>query len=178
MNRRSFLMTSARVAIGLLLSTAPIDCFAQKIDYHPLAFHHTHTGEDLKIRYSFKKGCSTSTEHKVNEFLRDFRTEEVYPIDMKLLGILTQIQLLSGSNGIFEIISGYRSPETNRLLRLRSSGVAQNSLHMQGKAVDIRLTDVPTRKIRHIATLIRRGGVGYYAQSDFVHLDTGEFRTW
>jgi uncharacterized protein YcbK (DUF882 family) len=178
MNRRRFLMTSAQLALGLLLSTAPIDCFAKRIDTYPLTFYHTHTGENLCINYSPKMGCTTVTQHKVNEFLRDFRTEQVHPIDPQLLEILCRIRLLSGSNGIFEIISGYRSPETNFTLHQRSSGVAQNSLHMQGKAIDIRLSDVPTRKIRHIAAQLRRGGVGYYAQSDFVHLDTGDFRTW
>jgi uncharacterized protein YcbK (DUF882 family) len=178
MHRRKFLMTSAQIAVGLLLSSAPIDCFAKRIDYHPLSFYHTHTGEKLEINYSFRKGCSNSTQHKINEFLRDFRTEQVHPIDTKLMGILSQIQLISGSSGVYEIISGYRSPQTNRLLRLRSSGVARHSLHMKGKAVDIRLTDLPTGKIRHIATLLRRGGVGYYAHSDFVHIDTGRFRTW
>jgi uncharacterized protein YcbK (DUF882 family) len=172
------MMTSAQLALGLLLSTAPIDCFAKRIDTHPLTFYHTHTGEDLRINYSPKKGCSIATQHKVNEFLRDYRTEKVHTIDTKLLDILCQIQLISGSTGIYEIISGYRSPETNQLMHEKSSGVAQNSFHMQGKAIDIRLSDVSTRKIRHIATLLRRGGVGYYAQSDFVHIDTGEFRTW
>jgi uncharacterized protein YcbK (DUF882 family) len=178
MNRRRFLMTSAQIALGLLLSTAPIDCFAKRIDTHPLTLYHTHTGENLRINYSPIKGCSSITLHKVNEFLRDFRTEQVHPIDPELLEILCRIQLISGSTGIFEIISGYRSPETNSVMHQKSSGVAQNSLHMQGKAIDIRMSDVPTRKIRHIATLLRRGGVGYYAQSDFVHIDTGDFRTW
>ena len=178
MNRRRFLMTSAQIALGLLLSTAPIDCFAKRIDYHPLTFYHTHTGENLQINYSPKKGCTYATQRKINEFLRDYRTEQVHSIDPKLLDILSKIQLISGSTGVYEIISGYRSPETNHLMHLKSSGVAQNSLHMQGKAIDIRMSDVPTRKIRHIATLLRRGGVGYYAQSDFVHLDTGDFRTW
>ncbi|MDR3631809.1 MAG: DUF882 domain-containing protein [Desulfocapsaceae bacterium] len=171
-------MTSAQLALGMLLSTAPLDCFASRIEYHPLTFYHTHTGENLQIRYSPKKGCSFSTQRKVNEFLRDFRTEQVHPIDPQLLEILTQIQVFSGSTGTYEIISGYRSPETNHLLRERSAGVAQNSFHMQGKAIDIRLTDVPTRKIQHIAIMLRRGGVGYYPESDFVHIDTGDFRTW
>ena len=178
MNRRRFLISSARLAFGLLLSTAPIDCFAKQIDYHPLSFYHTHTGENLDIRYSFKKGCTTATQDKVNEFLRDFRTEDVHHIDMKLMGILSQIQIACGSNGVFEVISGYRSPKTNHLLRMRSSGVALHSLHMKGRAIDIRLTDVPTHKIQRIATLLRRGGVGYYPHSDFVHIDTGRFRTW
>ncbi len=178
MNRRRFLTVSTRLAVGLFISTTPIDCFAKKIDSHPLAFYNPHTEEDLKIRYSLKKGCTRSTQHRVNEFLRDFRTDEVHPIDMELMGILCQIKRISGSTGVFEIISGYRSPATNRLLRQRSSGVARHSLHMKGKAVDIRLTDVPTHRVRHIAALLRRGGVGYYPHSDFVHIDTGRFRTW
>ena len=178
MNRRRFLLTSAQIALGMLLTTTPIDCFAKKITSHPLSFYHTHTGENLEINYPLKKSCPRSTKHKVNEFLRDFRTDEVHPIDVELLDILCQIQLFSGSTGVYEVISGYRSPATNRYLRLRSSGVARHSLHMKGKAIDIRLTDVPTHRIRHIATLLRRGGVGYYPQSDFVHIDTGRFRTW
>jgi len=178
MNRRRFLMTSAQLALGMVLSAAPIECFANRIDYHPLSFYHTHTGENLQIKYSPKIGCSFATQRKVNEFLRDFRTEQVHSIDPKLLEILSQIQIFSGSTGTYEIISGYRSPETNHLLRERSSGVAPNSLHMQGKAIDIRLSDVPTRKIQRIAIMLRRGGVGYYADSDFVHIDTGDFRTW
>ena len=178
MNRRRFMMTSARIALGLLLSTAPITCFAKSIDYHPLSFYHTHTGEKLEIDYSPKMGCSPSTHLKLNEFLRDFRTDQIHPIDTDLLGILCQVKMISRSSGVFEIISGYRSPETNQMLRLKSSGVAQNSLHMKGQAVDIRMSDVPIWKIRQIATLLRTGGVGYYVKSDFVHLDTGEFRTW
>jgi uncharacterized protein YcbK (DUF882 family) len=178
MDRRKFLLTSAQVAVGLLLCSNSFDCFAKKIDYHPLSFYHTHTGEKFTFDYSFTQDCSPSTRHKINEFLRDFRTEEVHPIDTSLFGILSQIQLISGSTGIFEIISGYRSPATNRLLRLKSSGVACHSLHMKGRAIDIRLTDLSTKKIRYIAMMLRRGGVGYYPHSDFVHLDTGRFRTW
>jgi uncharacterized protein YcbK (DUF882 family) len=178
MNRRGFLKTSAQLALGMLLATTPIDCFASRIDYHPLSFYHTHTGENLQVNYSFKKGCTFAVQRKINEFLRDFRTEQVHPIDPQLLNILSQIQIFCRSTGVYEIISGYRSPGTNQLLRERSAGVAQNSLHMQGKAIDIRLTDVPTRKIQHMAIMLRRGGVGYYADSDFVHIDTGDFRTW
>lgn len=178
MNRRGFLKTSAQLALGMMISTAPLECFANRIEYHPLTFYHTHTGENLQINYSFKKGYSFATQRKINEFLRDFRTEQIHPIDPALIDILSKIQIFSGSTGVYEIISGYRSPETNRLLRERSAGVAQNSLHMQGKAIDIRLSDVPTRKIQHVAIMLRRGGVGYYSSSDFVHIDTGDFRTW
>lgn len=111
-------------------------------------------------------------------FLRDFRTGEVRPIDPGLLDIISQIQSKTNSRGTVEIISGYRSPQTNNLLRNRSSGVATHSLHLEGRAVDIRITDLPTRQLRDTAIALRTGGVGYYASSDFVHLDTGRFRTW
>ena len=109
-------MTSAQIAVGLLLSTAPIDCFAKRIDYHPLTFYHTHTGENLEITYSMKKGCPTSTQYKLNEFLRDFRTDEIHPIDPNLLSILCQIQMISSSAGVFEIISGYEVAFAERYL--------------------------------------------------------------
>ena len=83
-----------------------------------------------------------------------------------------------GSRGVYEVVSGYRSPTTNAALRSNSSGVARRSLHMEGRAIDVRLSDVETADLREIALGLRRGGVGYYAKSDFVHLDTGRFRTW
>jgi uncharacterized protein YcbK (DUF882 family) len=84
----------------------------------------------------------------------------------------------AGSRGEFEVISGYRSPKTNAKLRGKSSGVAKKSLHMQGRAIDVRLTDVDSATLHDIALELKLGGVGYYRKSDFVHLDTGRFRTW
>jgi len=122
--------------------------------------------------------CSSAVRQKITAFLRDFRTEEVHPIDPGLLDILCEIQAVSDSCGTIEIISGFRSPQTNAMLRGRSRGVAAHSLHMEGRAVDVRIRDLPTRTLRAIASTLRTGGVGYYAASDFVHLDTGPFRTW
>lgn len=117
-------------------------------------------------------------QQEVNSFMRDFRTGEVRPIDPCLLDILCEIQSTTGSRGTIEIISGYRSPQTNAMLGSKSKGVATGSLHMDGQALDIRIRDLPTHTLRTAATALRRGGVGYYASSDFVHLDTGRFRTW
>jgi uncharacterized protein YcbK (DUF882 family) len=94
------------------------------------------------------------------------------------MDILLKIQKETGSKGVFEVISGYRSPQTNASLRGKSKGVAKKSFHLKGKAIDIRLSDVPTRKLRDAAISLKAGGVGYYAQSDFVHIDTGRVRTW
>lgn len=142
-----------------------------------MTFYHTHTGERLQIDYSCKE-CSRATRKKLNSFLRDFRTGDVQPIDTELLDIIHGIQLNSGCKGTVEIISGYRSPKTNKLLRSRSNGVAAKSLHMKGQAVDIRLSGLDTKKLRDIAISLQKGGVGYYAKSDFVHIDTGRVRTW
>lgn len=114
----------------------------------------------------------------MNHFLRDFRTGEVHTIDPALLDVLFDLRTLADRDDVFQIISGYRSPTTNSQLRRKSGGVAKRSLHMDGKAVDIRLTGFPTRKLRDLALSLQCGGVGYYASSDFLHLDTGRVRFW
>jgi len=175
-SRRRFLVTAAQAATGLLICP-PLTCWAREPNEYALTFFHTHTEECLKVLHTPGQ-CSNSVQKKIKMFLRDFRTGDVHPIDPKLLDILCRIQADTGSRGTIEIISGYRSPHTNKLLGHTSSGVAAKSLHMKGQAVDIRITDLPTPELRKTATALRSGGVGYYAKSDFVHLDTGRFRTW
>jgi uncharacterized protein YcbK (DUF882 family) len=102
----------------------------------------------------------------------------VHAIDPAVLDLLHELTRVTGSTKPFQIISGYRSPVTNEMLRGKSEGVAVGSLHMVGQAVDIRLADVPLLKLKSAALSIRRGGVGYYPDSDFVHVDTGRVRTW
>ena len=114
----------------------------------------------------------------INHFLRDFRTGDEMTMDPSLLDLLHTVYGRTGSSGHFEIISAYRSPKTNEMLRGRSNGVAKRSQHLLGKAIDVRLTDVPIDKIRKVAYELGVGGVGFYRKSDFVHLDTGRFRTW
>jgi uncharacterized protein YcbK (DUF882 family) len=144
---------------------------------HLLSFYHTHTGERMEVEYH-PRSCSPELLSQINYFLRDFRTGEVHPIDQRLLAILCMLQDSTQTSGAYEIISGYRSPSTNSKLRKTSSGVAKKSLHMKGQALDIRITDFNTAKLRDLAIALRRGGVGYYAKSDFVHLDTGRVRFW
>ena len=175
-SRRRFLVASAQAAAGLLICP-PLNCWAREPRKYPLNFFHTHTEECLKILHT--PGCCSSTvQKKIKIFLRDFRTGDVHPIDPTLLDLLCKIQRVTGSRGTIEIISGYRSPQTNYILSHETSGVAKHSLHMKGQAVDIRITDLPTLQLRNTAEALRIGGVGYYASSDFVHLDTGPFRTW
>ncbi|MCB1858407.1 MAG: DUF882 domain-containing protein [Gammaproteobacteria bacterium] len=143
-----------------------------------LAFYHTHTGESLSLVYHDGQDYLSDSLESIDNYLRDFRTGEIQSIDRKLLDQLFAVKQLTGSRGVFEVISGYRSPKTNAALRGKSGGVAKKSLHMQGRAIDVRLTDVPSTSIRKVALALQSGGVGYYHKSDFVHLDTGPFRTW
>jgi uncharacterized protein YcbK (DUF882 family) len=99
-------------------------------------------------------------------------------MDPGVFDILFEIQQRTGSTGVFEVISAYRSPETNEMLHSNSGGVARNSQHLLGKAIDVRLTDLDTAKLRDIALSLERGGVGYYSESNFVHVDTGRVRRW
>jgi uncharacterized protein YcbK (DUF882 family) len=143
-----------------------------------LSFFHTHTGKEWSLAYHDGMHLVPDKMKQLNLFLSDFRTGDVYPIDTGLLDILYYLKQKTGSRGTFEVISGYRSPKTNEQLRGKSSGVAKRSLHMLGKAIDVRLTDVDTRELRELAIDLGRGGVGYYRKSDFLHLDTGRVRHW
>jgi uncharacterized protein YcbK (DUF882 family) len=184
MDRRSFLALGAKAAAGILvahaapaLAAVPTRPRADK-GTRNLAFYHTHTRECLDINYLRNGKYDFKALQQINKYLRDFRTSEVYPIDPEILNILWKIQQEIGCRSTYEIISAYRSPQTNQKLRGNSDGVAKRSLHMQGQAVDIRLTGKNTRMVRDCAVALEAGGVGYYAASDFVHIDTGKFRTW
>ncbi|HEV7137724.1 MAG TPA: DUF882 domain-containing protein [Steroidobacteraceae bacterium] len=172
--RRSFLRRSA----AALLVVVPAAAWARAVECRSLSFVHTHTGETLSCVY-YQAGCyQPATLARVNHFLRDFRTEEVHPIDPAVLDILFALRTRADRDGPFHVISGYRSPQTNAMLRRRSTGVARHSLHMDGKAIDVRLPGFSTRGLQEIALTMRRGGVGYYPKSDFIHLDTGRVRFW
>ena len=143
-----------------------------------LAFFNTHTAEALRVCY-FKNGeYVPAALKKIDYVLRDHRTNEIMPIDSRLLDTLYQVQCRLGTSDPFHVISGYRSPKTNEMLRRISSGVAQASLHLKGRAIDIRLPQFSTRKLRQVCLGLRAGGVGYYPKSDFVHVDTGQVRSW
>jgi len=143
-----------------------------------LTFDHTHTGERLRIAYFAGGEYLPESLTRIDWLLRDFRTGDAHSIDPRLLDTLHVLCVACGG-GTFEIISGYRSPKTNAMLRKTGGGgVAKRSLHMDGRAVDVRLVGVPTARLRDAAIALRRGGVGYYPDSDFVHLDTGRPRSW
>lgn len=143
-----------------------------------LAFDHLHTGEKLSITY-FRDGAYDDIAlATINHLLRDFRTGDVFPIRPGLLDQLCEVQAAIGSDAPFQVISGYRSPATNDMLHRKSGGVAEHSLHMEGMAIDVRLADTRTRHLRDVAASLKLGGVGYYAASNFVHLDIGRPRHW
>ena len=177
--RRAFLRTAATVC-GYAAVAAVAPRLARAAAGRTLSFVHTHTGETLTIPYRtgscYETGCLESVDH----LLRDFRTGDVHRMDPGLLDILCSLKDRSGSDEPFQVICGYRSPRTNAMLRGRSaaSGVAEHSLHLEGQAIDIRLGGVHTLKLAELARGLQRGGVGYYAASDFVHVDTGRVRQW
>ena len=169
--------------LGSLVCLAPVQALAKLsltgVQERSLSLLNTHTGERLKEVVYWEKGdYILDALENLNHVLRDHRTNQVHPIDPMTLDLMAAISRKVGAKQPFEIISGYRSPQTNRSLRNNSNGVAKNSYHMQGKAVDLRLQGVPLKTVRKAALDLRMGGVGYYSKSGFVHIDSGNVRSW
>jgi uncharacterized protein YcbK (DUF882 family) len=143
-----------------------------------LSLYHLHTAETLRIVYRERGELVAGALDEINYFLRDFRNDKLHTIDVALLDELCRLHEEFDGRGRFEVISGYRSPQTNEALRHVSTGVAKNSLHLTGRAIDVRLTSAKTDRLRDAAIALHSGGVGYYHDSNFVHIDTGDFRTW
>jgi uncharacterized protein YcbK (DUF882 family) len=143
-----------------------------------LDLYHIHTSETLKVTYRDNGALVPAALSAINYFLRDFRNGTETEIDVALLDILSQIYALFGRRGHYEIISGFRSPRTNAALRRVTTGVSENSLHMYGRAVDVRLIGMELADLRDAARTLAAGGVGFYPDSNFVHLDTGRVRSW
>jgi uncharacterized protein YcbK (DUF882 family) len=176
--RRQFLVgTLGGMAACTGLARAP-RAVASTLEAHTLAFYHIHTAEKLKVTYREHGELVSGALEEVQHFLRDFRTEQVHEIDVGLLDQLHALYDEYDRRGNFEVISAYRSPRTNAALRHATTGVAEHSLHISGRAIDVRLTSAKTAALRDAAIAMKKGGVGYYAESNFVHIDTGAFRTW
>jgi uncharacterized protein YcbK (DUF882 family) len=143
-----------------------------------LSFEHTHTGDKLKLTYYESGNYIKDALKEINYLLRDFRTDDVHAIDIALLDQLFDLKQNLGIHKPFHIVSGYRSPFTNSQLRKHSHGVAEHSFHMQGRAIDIRVEGISSKTLRNAALANAKGGVGYYPEDNFIHLDTGEYRTW
>ncbi|MGE5537015.1 MAG: DUF882 domain-containing protein [Gemmatimonas sp.] len=143
-----------------------------------LAFDNLHTGEKLAVDYFVDGRYVPEALTAVNRVLRDFRTGEIHTMEPALLDLLVALRAKLETSQPLHVISGYRSPATNAKLHEASSGVASNSLHMRGMAIDLRVPGCALPAVRQAALSLQRGGVGYYPRSDFVHVDIGRVRTW
>lgn len=177
---RRDILKLALVAAGAVLTPAGISAATNPRykSFKNLAFYNTHTRERLHICYSRNGKYDIKALSKINHILRDHRSGQVKAIDTQLLELLNTLSLKTDPKKPFHVISGYRSPRTNQKLRKNSTGVASRSLHMQGKAIDIRIPGFKTRQLRNVARKMEAGGVGYYPESDFVHVDVGRVRYW
>jgi uncharacterized protein YcbK (DUF882 family) len=143
-----------------------------------LALYHVHTGERLKIVYWFKGKYLPTALQNLNRLLRDHHSNTITSIDPQLLDLLYTLGKTLETRAAFHILSAYRSPATNAMLRQSYSGVAEHSLHIEGKAVDIYTPERDMAVVRRAAIELQYGGVGYYPESNFVHIDTGSVRAW
>lgn len=180
LNRRRFIKLGLLATVAATLAPSRVIAAVDQSlrPTRSLSFFNTHTGERLDACY-----CKAGRYHRealktINYILRDHRTGDVKTIDPHLLDILYALSRRLDATGPFHIISGYRSPATNALLRTRSKKVASGSFHTRGMAIDIRLPDIDTARLHRKAVKMEAGGVGYYPESDFVHLDCGPVRTW
>ena len=172
--RRSFLRRFGAATLGVAAARTALAEDGQR----RLSFMHTHTAERLTVMYYEAGAYLPNVLQKVNVLLRDFRTETVFQIDPRVLDRLFMLQAATGGSEAFQVISGYRSPDTNAALRRDSIGVAEHSLHMEGRAIDVRLPGFASDQLAALAQAQAAGGVGFYRPSDFVHLDTGRVRIW
>jgi len=175
-SRRRFL--GGLASLSALALAAPASALTTR-EERVLSFFNTHTSERLTLPYFADGGYLGGALARLETFLRDFRTGEQHPMDPSLFDLLHDLQRATSATEPFQVISGYRSPATNAMLReTGGGGVASHSMHLQGRAIDIRMSGVKTTVLRDAAKELRRGGVGYYRDLDFVHVDTGRVRTW
>lgn len=158
---------AARVASG-----------AEPLKERRIRLSNIHTDEVLNVTFHDTNGFVASCMPKLRHLLRDYRTGEEHEIDCDLFVLLSDLARAAGREPDYEVISGYRSPATNAKLHAQSHGVAEHSLHMEGRAMDVRLRGFELAAFHNLALAAKRGGVGFYPRSNFVHIDTGRVRTW
>jgi uncharacterized protein YcbK (DUF882 family) len=174
-SRRQFLKFPFAAAIA---AAAPAAHAAPAAGERALALHNLHTGERLRASYWVDGAYNVDALAGLDRLLRDHRSGEIAAIDPRLFDILHALQEQAGARGAFEVISGYRAPASNARLHASGRGVARDSLHTRGQAIDVRLAGVPLDDLRRAALALRAGGVGYYPEPGFIHLDTGRVRAW
>lgn len=165
-------------ACAAVLTAVPQRVWAASETSRALSFYNTHTREAVELTYSAHGQYIPSALDALNHFLRDYRTGTTHQIAPQLFDQLHVLQQRVGTPGAYHVISGYRSQQTNNTLHEHSNGVASHSLHMQGQAIDIRLPGHDLAQLHKAALSMQAGGVGYYPQSDFIHLDVGHVRHW
>lgn len=175
-NRRKLLRAGLGACILFALPSAHAGY--SRVYEKKLSLLNLHTGERIQAAYWEKGKYIPEAMQAIAKILRDHRSGEHHPIDPGLLDQIQLLQRLTGNTKEFQVISGYRSPATNAKLAANSNGVAKKSLHMQGRAIDIRLPGVPLDTLRKTALSMKAGGVGYYPKSNFIHIDTGNVRYW
>ncbi|MBY0563193.1 MAG: DUF882 domain-containing protein [Hyphomonadaceae bacterium] len=175
LTRRGALLAGLGLTAPVLFAGA---ARASALETKALAFHNLHTGEALTIEYWQNGGVPADAAAAISHILRDHRTGEAHAIDVRLLDLLYSLSGELPTTRPFQVISGYRSPQTNATLADASSGVARRSLHMQGMAIDIAIEGLDTIALRDAALALRGGGVGYYPDPGFVHVDVGRVRQW
>jgi uncharacterized protein YcbK (DUF882 family) len=177
LSRRSFFILGAAVSVAAAVPS-PVQAALRMFEDRTLTLYNTHTGEHLSEVYWSRGSYLPEGMHRVSKLLRDHRSGDTHPIDPAVLDLIAAVQHKCEVHGPIHIISGYRSPTTNAWLSAHSDGVACNSLHIQGKAIDIRLPGRTVRQVGRAAKSLRGGGVGIYPASDFVHVDSGRVRYW
>ena len=178
-DRRQLLKLGAIATVASLFGHPLVATASQMVlPRREISLFNTHTGEKLSVEYCAAGEYHSEALQEINHILRDFRTGEIKPIDPRLLDLLHAITNKIKPGSQIHIISGYRSPATNISLGQKNGGVAKRSLHMDGKAIDIRIPGCDLSTLRQVATGMQSGGVGFYAKSNFVHLDTGRVRFW
>lgn len=177
LRRRGFIQLGSRAIVA---TAVPRWLGAQAASSEPrsLAFYHIHTGERLQTTYWADGQYLPEALAQINWILRDYRRDEIKPIDTRLLDLLHSLAATLETRQPFHIICGYRSPATNEYLRTHTLGVARHSMHMEAKAADIRLPGCDLGVVQRAATALHDGGVGTYPHSDFVHVDVGRVRYW
>lgn len=178
-NRRNFLRLMVRAGLICCSSKSVFAAIDQsEEEKRSLSLYNPHTKERFNGIYWCEGGCVTSAKENINHIMRDIRTDDAKEIDIHLLDLLFAISTELQPSEPFTVISGYRSPETNALLRKRGSGAAKNSYHIKGQAMDIHLPGFRTSSLRKAAYKLKKGGVGYYPKHRFVHIDVGPIRYW
>ena len=178
-SRRKLIQIGLVAATGAMIPGAAMAAFRViPKRTRSLSFYNLHTDESLRVVYFENGKYIPGALHEINFILRDWRQNEIKPIDPALLDLLVGIHQRLETNSAFDIVSGYRSPKTNAMLHFRTEGVAVHSLHLDGKAIDICVPGRSLANVHRAAMSMFGGGVGYYPRTGFVHVDTGRLRYW